>query len=160
MEVGLFVLGILVGVGLCWYLLERLHLQEVDAREANFQLRLTALQNELKESDAALAETRDRLIAWRMEQSAVEAERQRSAEAVSKPKPEPTASASTPDDLTLIKGIGKVIERRLHELGITTFQQLADLTPADARRINEAIDFPGRIEREHWVEQARSRAGV
>ena len=32
---------------------------------------------------------------------------------------------------------------------------LAELTPAEVQRINGAIDFPGRIERERWVEQAR-----
>ena len=35
-----------------------------------------------------------------------------------------------PDDLKLIKGIGPEIERRLHEAGITSFQQLGKLTPS------------------------------
>lgn len=64
------------------------------------------------------------------------------------------------DDLTRIKGIGKVIERKLNELGITTFRQLASLSPEDVHRINTVLDFPGRIEREHWVEQARSLSGA
>ena len=64
------------------------------------------------------------------------------------------------DDLTLIKGIGKVIERRLRGLGITTYRQLAELSTADIQRINSALDFPGRIERERWVEQARSLSGA
>lgn len=156
MEVGLFVLGILVGVGLCWYLQERIHLQETEAREANFQSRLTALQNELKESDAALAETRDRLIASQMEQKAAEAEQRRATVVAPIPEAEPSAAVSAPDDLTRIKGIGRVMERRLHELGITTFRQLAELSPGDVQRINKTLDFSGRVEREHWVEQARS----
>lgn len=158
MEVGLFVLGVLVGVGLCWYLQERLHLQETEAREANFQSRLTALQNELKESDAALIETRDRLIASQIEQKAAEAEQRPATAAAPMPRTEPGSAASA-DDLTRIKGIGKVIERRLHELGITTFRQLAELSPSDVQRINKILDFPGRVEREHWVEQARGLAG-
>ena len=39
MEVGLFVLGILVGVGLTWYLLERYQNDEAAAREASFNAR-------------------------------------------------------------------------------------------------------------------------
>ena len=39
------------------------------------------------------------------------------------------------DDLQVIKGIGPVIERKLNEAGITTFEQLGNLTPADLRRI-------------------------
>lgn len=40
-----------------------------------------------------------------------------------------------PDDLKIIKGIGTVIERRLNEAGIYTFEELGNLTPADLRRI-------------------------
>ena len=40
-----------------------------------------------------------------------------------------------PDDLKVIKGIGTVIERKLNEAGIYTFEQLGNLTPADLRRI-------------------------
>ncbi len=47
MEVGLFVLGVLVGVGLTWYLLERYRRDETQEREANFNSRLAMLQEEL-----------------------------------------------------------------------------------------------------------------
>lgn len=40
----------------------------------------------------------------------------------------------TPDNLKLIKGIGKVIERKLNDAGIYTFEQLGSLTTADLRR--------------------------
>ena len=39
------------------------------------------------------------------------------------------------DDLKVIKGIGPVIERKLNEAGIYSFQQLGDLTVAQLRRI-------------------------
>ena len=73
MEVGLFVLGVLVGVGLTWYLLERYRRDETQEREANFNSRLAMLQEELRQSDAALGETKDRLIAQQMEHRATEA---------------------------------------------------------------------------------------
>ena len=60
-----------------------------------------------------------------------------------------------PDDLTRIKGIGRVLQAKLNELGIVTFQQIADFGQADIERVNEKLDFPGRIERERWVEQAK-----
>lgn len=40
-----------------------------------------------------------------------------------------------PDDLKVIKGIGPVIERRLNEAGVYTFEELGKLTVADLRRI-------------------------
>jgi predicted flap endonuclease-1-like 5' DNA nuclease len=43
--------------------------------------------------------------------------------------------APEPDDLKRIKGIGPEIERRLHEAGITSFQQLGKLTPAKLEAI-------------------------
>ncbi|MDH3663404.1 MAG: hypothetical protein OEU92_25885 [Alphaproteobacteria bacterium] len=73
----------------------------------------------------------------------------------------PPNSAGVPasgpsDDLTRIKGIGPTLKDKLYGLGITSFQQIANFTPADIARVNEVLDFPGRIEREQWVEQAKS----
>ena len=59
------------------------------------------------------------------------------------------------DDLTRIKGIGQVLKGKLNRLGITTFKQIAEFTEADIERVNGELDFPGRIGRERWVEQAR-----
>jgi F-type H+-transporting ATPase subunit gamma len=60
-----------------------------------------------------------------------------------------------PDDIEEIVGIGPVIGAHLREQGITTFAQIAAWTPEDATRIGDEIDFPGRVEREEWIEQAR-----
>lgn len=76
------------------------------------------------------------------------------AETVPEPEPE---QATEPDDLQRIDGIGPVLERTLHGLGITTFRQIASLTPDQARRVGaEFGQFRDRIEREGWVEQARA----
>jgi predicted flap endonuclease-1-like 5' DNA nuclease len=53
---------------------------------------------------------------------------------VSEVEPRPTVKV-VPDDLKVIKGIGTVIERKLNEAGIFTFEQLGNLTSADLRRI-------------------------
>ena len=71
----------------------------------------------------------------------------------SEPVSEPSEGT---DDLTKIKGIGRVLEGKLHGLGVTTFRQIAEFSAADIDRINAVLDFPGRIEREQWVEQAKA----
>jgi hypothetical protein len=72
MEVGLFLLGILIGAAGTWYLQERYRRDDAQGREANFEARLAALQDEVRQADAAHAETKDRLIALQMEQKAIE----------------------------------------------------------------------------------------
>lgn len=63
---------------------------------------------------------------------------------------------SEPDDLTLIRGIGKVNEKILHEAGITTFAQIAAFGPADIERLGKKLGaFQNRITQEKWVEQAK-----
>ncbi|WP_420392927.1 NADH-quinone oxidoreductase subunit NuoE [Acuticoccus sp.] len=60
-----------------------------------------------------------------------------------------------PDELQRISGIGPVIEKTLHELGIFKFHQLAEWTDANKEWVNAYLAFKGRIDRERWVEQAR-----
>ena len=62
------------------------------------------------------------------------------------------------DDLKAIKGIGPGLERKLNDLGIVRFEQIAALTPAAVADLDEQLDFRGRIEREGWIEQARALA--
>jgi F-type H+-transporting ATPase subunit gamma len=65
-------------------------------------------------------------------------------------------SARQPDDLEgEIDGIGPVIARKLAEIGVTTFRQVADWTADDIERIGAQLEFAGRIEREDWVGQAK-----
>ena len=68
--------------------------------------------------------------------------------------------AATPDypkdDLTRIFGIGPKIEGQLNEIGITSFQQLADLDGQHVRELTKAIRLTeGRIDRDDWVGQAQ-----
>jgi predicted flap endonuclease-1-like 5' DNA nuclease len=68
--------------------------------------------------------------------------------------PEATVAGEAPG-LRRIKGIGPSLERRLKDLGVRTMQDLAALDEAGVARIDEALDFKGRVARERWVEQAR-----
>ncbi|GAB2569337.1 hypothetical protein [Spirosoma areae] len=66
------------------------------------------------------------------------------------------AIASEADDLKDIVGVGPFLERKLHSLGIYTFRQVANFTKEDIDKVNELIEFfPGRIERDNWVDQAK-----
>ena len=76
-------------------------------------------------------------------------------------KSDPHNSRFTPstkqvkNDLTLISGIGPVIQRKLNDLGIYTFQQVAELSPEMIDKITKTIKFfPDRIARDNWIGQA------
>jgi len=63
-----------------------------------------------------------------------------------------------PDDLTKISGVGPVIVEKLHALGITKFTQIAAFSDADAAKVDEVLNFKGRIERDDWIGQAKQLA--
>ncbi len=65
------------------------------------------------------------------------------------------ANSSGKDNLRRLIGIGPVNERKLNGHGITTFAQIAAWKAADIKRVEEYLEFDGRIERERWVEQAK-----
>ncbi len=67
----------------------------------------------------------------------------------------PIGSAEAADDLKRIRCIGTMIERKLNDMGITRYQQMAEWDARDLHRINGALGLPGRIEREGWIEQAK-----
>ncbi len=60
------------------------------------------------------------------------------------------------DDLKVVNGIGPVIEKALNRFGIKSWEQLATLKVKEVKAIDEALDFPGRIQREQWVQQAKA----
>ena len=64
-------------------------------------------------------------------------------------------SHSAKDNLQLIKGIGKVLEKVLNDLGIYRFEQISSWTKEEVIKVDEPISFPGRIEREEWIKQAK-----
>lgn len=68
----------------------------------------------------------------------------------------PGARSGNADDLRRIRGIGPQNATRLNALGIYHLDQIANWTPAEARWIGVYLAFPGRIEREDWMGQARS----
>ena len=69
------------------------------------------------------------------------------------------ATDGEPDDLKKIKGIGPKFEGDLNAKGVYYYRQIAAWSPEDIKMIDEIIDsFPGRIERDEWVKQAKELA--
>ena len=76
------------------------------------------------------------------------------------PVPRPIAGAldqpdGSADDLTRIRGIGPALQRLLNRLGIFHFRQIAAWGPDEIATVSASLRFPGRIERDNWVGQAR-----
>ena len=60
------------------------------------------------------------------------------------------------DDLKVIKGVGPKMEKILHSMGVKTYFQLGAFDDDAIADLNDAIDtFPGRIERDEWIKQAK-----
>lgn len=79
-------------------------------------------------------------------------------EAVSETAPLFTAPAGEKDDLKKISGVGPALEKKLNDLGITTFEQVANFTAEEIEKVDDALSFKGRIERDDWVGQAKALA--
>ncbi|MEP2944057.1 MAG: 30S ribosomal protein S2 [Hyphomicrobiales bacterium] len=62
------------------------------------------------------------------------------------------------DDLKKISGVGPVLEKKLNDLGITKFAQVAAFTAEDIAKVDDALSFKGRIERDDWLTQAAALA--
>jgi predicted flap endonuclease-1-like 5' DNA nuclease len=59
-----------------------------------------------------------------------------------------------PDDLTAIRGIGRIYQWKLRDGGISSYAHLANTTP---ERLREILEVPTwrKFEPESWIEQAK-----
>ena len=60
------------------------------------------------------------------------------------------------DDLQKISGVGPVLEKKLNNLGIYHYFQIAAFTAEQVVQIDEALNFKGRVERDDWIGQAKA----
>jgi predicted flap endonuclease-1-like 5' DNA nuclease len=64
-------------------------------------------------------------------------------------------ASGPPDNLEIMKGVGPKLVTRLHENGITRFEQLARLSDNEVSILDEKMGpFKGRLRRDRIVEQA------
>lgn len=73
----------------------------------------------------------------------------------SRPKVLAAPLASGKDNLKRISGIGPKNESALNDLGIFHFAQIAALNAREVLWVGSFLAFPGRIEREKWLDQAK-----
>ncbi len=59
------------------------------------------------------------------------------------------------DDLKKVKGIGKVFEGKLHEIGVYRFKQIAVWTDSACQEFSKMLTFKDRIYRDNWLDQAK-----
>ncbi|HKK73802.1 MAG TPA: helix-hairpin-helix domain-containing protein [Saprospiraceae bacterium] len=60
------------------------------------------------------------------------------------------------DDLNQIEGIGPFIEKKLNDIGVYSFEQIAEWAPEDIITVTQQLNyFEGRIEKDDWVGQAK-----
>lgn len=62
------------------------------------------------------------------------------------------------DDLKQLKGVGPKLEQTLNGLGFWHFDQIAKWTADEIAWVDDNLSFKGRIERDGWVDQARTLA--
>lgn len=69
-----------------------------------------------------------------------------------------TEAQGEADDLKRISGVGPKLETLLHENGVFHFWQIAEWTKSEISYMDDQLSFKGRIERDNWIEQAKTLA--
>ena len=129
-------------------LTSQVELEQLETEAGTLRYRVRQLEFQNKEHEESYAKLKNEL-------ETLQSERKEKSTFTDHPFVRPV-EPDEKDDLTAIKGIGPFIEKRLNMLGIYTFKQLSELTPELIDRVGNAIEFfPGRIERENWIGQAR-----
>jgi small subunit ribosomal protein S2 len=67
-----------------------------------------------------------------------------------------TAPRGAPDDLAKLQGVGPQIVKKLNDAGLFHYWQVAAMTPEDMIRVDADLKLSGRIDRDGWINQARS----
>ncbi len=112
-----------------------------------------ALAARLVEAQALLVELRSKLDSLPPVPEAAASRGEPAAERGAAPN---ARSAPVRDDLQQIRGIGPVLERRLHRSGIYRYAQIAMWTRADILAMGERLPgFHDRIVRDRWTTEAR-----
>lgn len=86
---------------------------------------------------------------------APKAETKKAAPKTAAKKADAAPAAEFVDDLKLISGVGPALEKKLNAQGVTSLKQIAEFTAEDVARVDEGLNFKGRIEREGWIQQAK-----
>lgn len=154
--VGLILLAFVIGLAIGYFLRTRVFRTGVAADESGG---VTLESRQARKSNALLRGSKSRGASRSSAKPAPAKQATKpEPETAPAPEPEPAPASAEPDNLQDIKGIGAVLEKKLNAMGITRFEQIAAWTQGDIAKIDETLNFRGRIQRERWVEQARELA--
>jgi predicted flap endonuclease-1-like 5' DNA nuclease len=137
--------------------LEELRLALADVQralaKARDRIRLLESQNAAAEAELGAARTAQHELGQQLEAArAAQLELRRQLEGA-------RATAASGDDLRAIKGIGPKLSKKLQEIGISSYAELAALDAEGVATLAELLGVPkSRIERNGWVEAARQLA--
>ncbi len=67
-----------------------------------------------------------------------------------------SAPRGAPDDLAKLQGVGPQIVKKLNDGGIFHYWQIASMSEADAASVDQSLKLGGRIQRDGWINQART----
>ena len=126
--------------------------QNLNADVSTLHLEIKSLQEQWNESQSELTQLELAKQKLTIDNEALVQAKQKSIpEAISLKGKE----ALDKDDLKIINGIGPGIEKKLNARGIISYWQISELTEDSIKELTGTIlFFPGRIERDRWVEQA------
>ena len=63
------------------------------------------------------------------------------------------------DDLTKMRGVGKALQKQLNEMGVHSFEQVAQWGKEDIELFSSKLELKDRIRRDDWVGQASKFKG-
>lgn len=67
-----------------------------------------------------------------------------------------SAPRGAPDDMSKLSGVGPQLEKKMNEVGLWHYWQIAAMTEADIAKTDAALKLNGRFAREGWVDQAKT----
>jgi small subunit ribosomal protein S2 len=67
-----------------------------------------------------------------------------------------SAPRGAPDDFTKLTGVGPQLEKRLNDAGVYHYWQIGAMKPEDVAKLDADLKLNGRIQRDGWVNQART----
>jgi predicted flap endonuclease-1-like 5' DNA nuclease len=130
--------------------------RSLEAESASLRQRLADREAGLVHA-AAFAEDRRRLFSALAQSRAETARYRQLVVDIENNAPPVLFGTAAPDDLKLIVGVGPVLERMLHQLGVTSYRDIARWSERDIDEFDARLaEFPGRIRRDGWVTQARA----
>lgn len=128
-------------------------LESSGTKLANLQTEANRLRSASKNSPDGSNDESAAMAALRAE---LDEARRHARDLEAKLESQPAAPQVNVDDLKQVKGIGKAIERRLKHLGIKNLNQLAAMSAEEVEKIDNELDFRGRMTREDWSGQAKA----